>query len=44
MIGAEADLNQYLLALIEAAGLTPDEISEFGRLQRDRIKRYGQRH
>jgi hypothetical protein len=40
MIGEEADLNRNLLALIEAAGLTEDEVREFGRLQRDRIRRY----
>lgn len=40
MIGPEADLNRNLLTLIEAAGLTDEEIREFGRLQRDRIRRY----
>jgi hypothetical protein len=40
MIGEEADLNRNLLALIEAAGLTQDEVREFGRLQRERIRRY----
>jgi hypothetical protein len=40
MIGEEADLNRNLLALIEAAGLTDDEVREFGRLQRERIRRY----
>lgn len=40
MIGEEADLNRNLLSLIEAAGLTEDEIREFGRLQRERIRRY----
>ena len=40
MIGKEADLNRNLLALIEAAGLSEDEIREFGRLQRERIRRY----
>ena len=40
MIGEESDLNRNLLSLIEAAGLTDDEIREFGRLQRERIRRY----
>jgi len=40
MIGEEADLNRNLLTLIEAAGLTDDEVREFGRLQRGRIRRY----
>jgi hypothetical protein len=40
MIGEEADLNRNLLTLIEAAGLTEEEIREFGRLQRERIRRY----
>lgn len=40
MIGEEADLNRNLLTLIEAAGLSEEEISEFGRLQRERIRRY----
>jgi len=40
MIGEEADLNRNLLTLIEAAGLTDDEVREFGRLQRERIRRY----
>lgn len=40
LIGAEADLNRNLLSLIEAAGLSDDEIREFGRLQRERIHRY----
>lgn len=40
LIGEEADLNRNLLGLIEAAGLTDDEVVEFGRLQRERIKRY----
>ena len=40
MIGAEADLNRNLLSLIEAAGLSDEEIREFGRLQRERIRRY----
>ena len=41
MIGTEADLNRNLLDLVEAAGLSQDEIREFGRLQRRRIRRYG---
>jgi hypothetical protein len=40
MIGEEADLNRNLLTLIEAAGLSQEEIREFGRLQRKRIRRY----
>jgi hypothetical protein len=40
MIGEEADLNRNLLTLIDAAGLTEDEVREFGRLQRERIRRY----
>ena len=40
MIGEEADLNRNLLTLIDAAGLSDDEIREFGRLQRERIRRY----
>ena len=40
MIGEEADLNRNLLTLIESAGLSEDEIREFGRLQRERIRRY----
>ena len=40
MIGEEADLNRNLLSLIEAAGLSEDELREFGRLQRERIRRY----
>lgn len=40
MIGEEADLNRNLLSLIEAAGLSEDEVREFGRLQRRRIRRY----
>jgi hypothetical protein len=43
MIGEEADLNRNLLTLIEAAGLTEEEIQEFGRLQRRRIRRYTRR-
>lgn len=44
MIGSEADLNRSLLDLINAAGLTDEEIREFGRLQRERVHRYGARH
>jgi hypothetical protein len=40
IIGDEADLNRNLLSLIEAAGLSDEEIREFGRLQRERIRRY----
>lgn len=40
MIGSEADLNPNLLSPIEAAGLSEDEIREFGRLRRKRIRRY----
>lgn len=40
MIGEEAVLNRNLLTLIEAAGLTDEEIREFGRLQRERARRY----
>lgn len=40
LIGEEADLNRNLLTLIQAAGLTDDEVREFGRLQRERIRRY----
>lgn len=39
MIGEEADLNRNLLTLIEAAGLSEEEVQEFGRLQRERIRR-----
>ena len=40
LIGEEADLNRNLLSLIEAAGLSEEEVREFGRLQRERIRRY----
>ena len=40
MIGEENDLNRNLLTLIEAAGLTEEEVREFGRLQRERIRRH----
>ena len=43
MLGSEADLNRNLLELITAAGLTDEEVREFGRLQRERITRYGSR-
>lgn len=43
MIGREADLNRNLLDLVNAAGLTEEEVGEFGRLQRERIARYGSR-
>ena len=44
MVGEETDLNRNLLALIEAAGLTDDEVREFRRLQRERIRRYSNCH
>jgi hypothetical protein len=44
LIGSEADLNRNLLELIGTAGLTEEETREFGRLQRERISRYSQRH
>lgn len=40
MLGTEVDLNRNLLDLITAAGLTAEEIHEFGRLQRKHIRRY----
>ncbi len=40
LIGTETDLNRNLLDLITAAGLSAEEIQEFGRLQRKRIERY----
>jgi hypothetical protein len=40
MLGTEVDLNRNLLDLIAAAGLSDDETREFGRLQRERIRRY----
>lgn len=43
MLGSEGDLNRNLVALIEAAGLTADEVRQFGELQRERIRRYGSR-
>lgn len=41
IVGTEADLDRNLLDLISAAGLTDEEVAEFGRLQRGRIRRYG---
>ena len=43
MLGTEVDLNRNLLDLIEAAGLTAEEVREFGRLQRKHIRRYRKR-
>ena len=43
LLGSEADLNRNLLALISAAGLSDEEIHEFGLLQRERITRFGSR-
>lgn len=43
MLGTEVDLNRNLLDLVAAAGLTNEEVTEFGRLQRERIARYGSR-
>ena len=40
LIGSETDLNRNLLDLITAAGLSAEEIEEFGRLQRKHIQRY----
>ena len=40
MLGTEVDLNRNLLDLMAAAGLTTEEIQEFGRLQRKYIRRY----
>ena len=39
MLGTEVDLNRNLLDLIAAAGLTDEEIHEFGRLQRKHLRR-----
>ena len=36
LLGSEVDLNRNLLDLITAAGLSDEEIREFGRLQRPR--------
>ena len=44
LIGSETDLNRNLLDLITAAGLSAEEIEEFGRLQRKRIQRYRRAH
>ena len=43
MLGTEEDLNRNLVSLLDAAGLTDDEVAEFGRLQRERIRRYSRR-
>lgn len=43
MFGTEVELNRNLLDLVEAAGLTDEEVAEFGRLLRERITRYGPR-
>ena len=43
LLGSEVDLNRNLLDLISAAGLSDEEIREFGRLQRERVTRYGSR-
>lgn len=40
LVGSEQDLNRNQLSLIHAIGLSEEEIREFGRLQRDRIRRY----
>jgi len=40
LVGTEVDLNRNLLDFIAAAGLTEEEIQAFGRLQRERIRRY----
>lgn len=41
MIGEKADLNRNLVNLLNATpDLTEDEIALFGRLQRERIKRW----
>jgi hypothetical protein len=40
MFGTEVELNRNLLDLVAAAGLTDEEVTEFGRLQRERITRY----
>lgn len=39
-VGTEAELNRNLLTLIEAAGLSEEEVQAFGQLQRERIRRY----
>ncbi len=38
MLGTEKDLNRNLVSLLVAAGLTDDDVGEFGRLQH--IRRY----
>lgn len=43
LLGTEEDLNRNLMSLIEAAELSDEEIEEFGRLQRERIRRYRRR-
>lgn len=43
LIGSEVDLNRNLIELVTAAGLSPDEVHEFGQLQRHQIKRYRRR-
>ena len=43
MLGTEVDLNRNLLDLIKAAGLTAEEIHEFGRLQRKHFGATGNR-
>jgi len=41
MLGEEADLNRNLVSLVNSTpDLTTDEITMFGRLQRERIKRW----
>jgi len=43
LLGTEVDLDRNLVSLIEAAGLDTEEVVEFGRLQRERIRRYRDR-
>lgn len=43
IFGTEVDLNRNLLDLVTAAGLTEEQVQEFGRLQRERVTRYGSR-
>lgn len=43
ILGTDVDLNRSLLDLIAAAGLTAEEIHEFGRLQRKHNRRYRSR-
>jgi hypothetical protein len=40
IIGQESDLDRNLMSLIEAAGLTQEEVADFGRRQRKRISRH----